>query len=96
MNPDIGYCPHCRAETPSLPAPALGTCAICFNHQMKPCSECNHSFKAIIDGVQMGTARCSGSPMAKWYTCTHARRNESLCGGAAAWGDFDMEDDQNE
>jgi len=39
-----GWCPCCREETPSLPEPAQGTCAICFGHQTL---SCDHIWRAV-------------------------------------------------
>jgi len=35
----VGYCPACQQERPSLPWPAVGTCAACCNHLVMPESE---------------------------------------------------------
>lgn len=34
LNDGLGWCPCCGTNTPTLPPPAEGTCAICCNHQM--------------------------------------------------------------
>lgn len=33
--PKKPYCPVCRAYRPSLPEPAQGNCAYCYNHLLK-------------------------------------------------------------
>jgi len=44
LTPNSGYCPVCRRDRPSLPAPAEGTCSHCYNHlQLLPVQHRKHT-----------------------------------------------------
>ena len=79
----IGYCPVCETHRPSLPAPAEGTCAYCYNHLMKPCEDC-----ANYRATKGGEPVCAGSPRAETWTAWFARRSDDHCGASGTWAVF--------
>lgn len=79
------WCPVCMTNRPSLPAPAEGNCAHCYNHLMKPCQECAHYYSGSIGGMQVGMPACKGDPEGRKYDWHWARRNEILCGSGGNW-----------
>jgi len=86
--PREAFCPVCRTNRPSLPAPAEGTCAYCFNHLMKPCQDCTHYDSGLFGDTAIGTSSCGGAPDKRKYDWRYARQNEGLCGPGGHWADF--------
>ena len=78
----IGYCPVCETNRPSLPKPAEGTCAYCYNHLMRACKECAH-----YSNPTGGDPVCSGGNGPQ-YSAWFARRSEDHCGAAGIWAVF--------
>lgn len=79
----MGYCPVCETHRPSLPEPARGTCAHCYNHLLKPCRDCGH-----YQGREGVEPVCKGSPEGSTYAAWMARRNDSMCGALGQWAAF--------
>ena len=84
-----GFCPVCLTHRPSLPEPAHGTCAYCYNHLMVPCQNCKHFYGGSIGGMHVGMPACNGSPNGRKYDFHWARRNDNLCGPEGKWAEFD-------
>lgn len=75
----IGFCPVCMVDRPSIPAPAEGICAHCYNHLMKPCSDCSsYMHQDVVDPV------CFGQDGHR-YSALYARRHDDLCGAEGKW-----------
>ena len=89
MNHSLGYCPHCKQDTISLPAPADGTCSECFCHQMKPCNECDHFVQDVVENdIVKRLSFCAGDPSGSAHDWRDARKCDSMCGAGGKWANF--------